>query len=298
MFDVILFYVITAALFTFGKEMVLSGSPFFLSAIHLIPPGLIFLGWSYGTSSKKDRVIKSGTLSFFITAILLTYINDTTCFIGLENIPVSCASLIGGLSPFIAALLGYFFFKEKLTQSKVLAICIGFFGVISLLVWNIIQTGCTGSALQFLTGYTCTFANVISAVVVAFVFKKLLTRNYSIPTVLGVPFIFGGTLSLITSVLTENWHAVPLFKDIPVATDLTFLAFAAHNIVGPLLFGYLLKKYQVTLLMFASLLGPLTSRTLEYVFYGKLIGGTFMFSYSTLIIAFYLFYSKEEKKRK
>ena len=295
MLDIILYYVITAGLYTFGKQLVLSGSPFFLSAVHLIPAGLVFLGWSYGTSSKKERVIKSGTLSLFVAAILLTYLNDTTCFIGLENIPASCAALIGGLAPFIAALLAYFFFNEKFTSTKVFALCLGFCGVLPLLVWNIIQTGAEGSALQFLTGYASMFANITSTVVIAFVFKKLFARNYSIPTVLGVPFVFGGMLSLITSVFVENWQSVPLFEDIQLATCLTFFAFSAHNVVAPLLYGYLLKKYPVTLLMFASLVNPITSAILEFVFYGRTTSYTFIFSLATLMVAFCLF-SREERK--
>ncbi len=47
MLDIILFYAILASVFTFGKQIVTLGQPFFVCAIRLLPAGFILLFYQY-----------------------------------------------------------------------------------------------------------------------------------------------------------------------------------------------------------------------------------------------------------
>ena len=58
MFDIVLFYAILAAVFTFGKAIVTLAQPFFACAIRLIPAGIILLGITHFFEKKSLKIQK------------------------------------------------------------------------------------------------------------------------------------------------------------------------------------------------------------------------------------------------
>lgn len=101
---------------------------------------------------------------------------------------------------------------------------------------------------------------------------------------------------LIASLCTETWNPIPV-ENIPVVAPIIFWIFISHNIIAQPLLGYLIKKYPVTLIAFASLVTPITSALLDYFLYGQKIGYVFIFSLITLIIAFRLFFNEEKREK-
>ena len=297
MFDLIILYVISAGLFTFGKQALINTSPFFLSAVRLIPSGLLFIAWAYFTGGKGECSLKKGTLSLFVGSAVLYSVMDAFRFIGLQQIPSSYAALLSALAPFIAALVAYFFFKESFSTKKIAALFLGFFGVLPLIIESISQTSTTGfSTMQLLGGYMNTILSVTTYVLSTFVFKKLLDHKYPISLILGITIFFGGIISLIVSLISENWNPIPV-ENIPVVAPLIVFIFITHNIIAQPLLGYLIKKYPVTLIAFASLVTPITSALLEYFLYGQPIGFVFVFSLIALIVAFRLFFNEENREK-
>ena len=293
MFDLLIMYVIMAGVFTFGKQALLHSSPFFFTAIRYIPSGLIFVAAAY-FSNKKEFVLKRNPLPLFVGIAFLYFIMDAFRCVSLQHIPSSHAALISALSPFVAALIACWFFKEKFLFKKTFALCLGFFGVLPLIIGNISHADVMCSLWHLLGGYAAMFISVLSAVVATFIFKKLIL-HYSISLILGVTLFFGGIMSFIVSLVSENWNPIPMTNIALIAPYLLFI-FISHNLIAQPLYGHLVKKYPVTLITFSTLVTPLTSALLGYFLYGQVIGYIFIFSLITLMVAFFLFYQEEVKE--
>ncbi len=283
-----------AGVYTFGKQALLYSDPFFLTAVRYIPSGLVFIAGAY-VLNKKEFVFKKNALPLFIGISFFYFLMDALRLVSLKHIPSSHAALMSVLSPFVAALIASSFFKEKFPFKKYFALCLGFFGVLPL----IIETISHNNSLHFschdlITGYVAMFISVITAVVATFIFKKLLSF-YSVYLILGVAVFFGGIMSLIVSLVSETWHPIPVENFAFIAPYIVFI-FITHNLIAQPLYGYLVKKYPVTLVTFATLITPVTSAALGYLLYGQAIGSVFFFSLITLMIAFILFYQEEVKE--
>lgn len=293
MFDLIAMYVIMAGLFTFGKQALLHGSPFFLTALRYIPSGLIFLVGAYYIN-KREWVYKPDCLPLFSGIAFFYFTMDALRLVSLQRIPSCHAALISALSPLVAALIAYWFFREKFPFKKIAALCLGFCGVLPLIIENVSHTTITCSLWHLLGGYAAMFISVLSAVIATFIFKKLIT-HYSVFFILGITLFFGGILSLLVSLFSEIWNPIPLSEIATVAPIIIFI-FITHNLIAQPLYGYLVKKYPVTLITFATLITPVTSAFLGYFLYEQAIGFAFVFSLITLMVAFFLFYHEEKKE--
>jgi drug/metabolite transporter (DMT)-like permease len=100
MIDLIILYVISAGLFTFGKQAVMHTSSFFLSATRLIPSGVIFLAWAYFTEKKQSFILKGNAFVLLLLNGFFFYVMDGTRFISLEQIASSYAALISAVAPY------------------------------------------------------------------------------------------------------------------------------------------------------------------------------------------------------
>ena len=286
-------YVIMAGVYTFGKQALIYSDPFFLTAVRYIPSGLFFIATAYFLN-KKEFVLKKKTIPLFIGISFFYFLMDALRLVSLKQIPSSHAALMSVLSPFVAALIAFGFFKEKFPFKKCFALCLGFFGVLPLIIENILKNGGNYSSYNLISGYLAMFMSVIAVVIGTFIYKKLLTY-YSLYLILGVAVFFGGIMSLVVSLVSENWNPIPVKNALLVAPAILFI-FITHNLIAQPLYGYLLKKYPVTLVTFATLITPLTSAALGYFLYGQAIGSIFFFSLITLMVAFFLFYQEEEKE--
>ena len=177
MIDILLFYVILSSVFVFGKQAVSVGSPFFLSAIRLIPAGLIFLTGSYLFDRKNFRLERSA-LKPLLGLIIFVFFMDVFRLCGLSFVSASYAALVNTLSPFIAALLAYKLSGEPLTLKKLGSIALGVIAVAPLIVQTF--TTCTScTSLELFLGYGALFISTTSVVVRTFFLKNLI-KSYEI----------------------------------------------------------------------------------------------------------------------
>ncbi len=297
MLDLLIMYVIMAGVFTFGKQAVLNSSPFFLTAVRYIPAGLIFMAGTYFFARKKFY-LSSRLLPAIAGVTFFFFLMDSFRLIALRTIPSSHGALVNSLSPFIAALFANLVFKERFTLKKLIALCIGFFGVLPLILQNLLLTPVTltCSPLTQLGGYATLLVSSLSAVVGSFFLKQLVDREkYPIFMSIGIPLFLGGVLALICSLVLEPWNPIPV-TNMSVALPLIAVLLVTHNLIAQPLFGYLVKKYPVTLVTFATLITPLATAVLGRCLYGQEIGYVFIFSLITLLASFYLFYHEEQKE--
>ncbi|HIH2762250.1 MAG TPA: EamA family transporter [Candidatus Azoamicus sp.] len=93
--------------------------------------GLIMLLY---ISKKKIIKIKFSDIKFFIfLAIFNIYLNSIFEIWGLNNMSSSKACMIYSISPFLTAIIAFFFLHEKITKKKIIGLTIGLSGIIPTL---------------------------------------------------------------------------------------------------------------------------------------------------------------------
>ncbi len=291
-------YVLLASVFTIGKRALMHTAPFFLTAVRLVPAGLIFMSLSF-VLHRKNITFRAKAVPLFAGVAFFYFLMDAFRFVGLTQIPASHAALLSALTPFVTALLSNLVFKESFTLKKLGALCLGFVGVLPLIIQNILATRVSNngaSSMQLAGGYAAMFVCVLSVVIGTFFFKRLVTQEkYPVIWCLGTALFFGGVASGLVSLFFESWNPFPV-TNVSVVAPLILFLFITHNLISQPLYGYLVKKYPVTLVSFATLVTPLTTAVLGFFLYDQPIGYTFLFSVITLAVAFALFYHEEKRE--
>ena len=291
MLDILLFYTIVAGVFTFGKQSLNAGAPFFLCALRLIPAGLIFLGGVY-FFDRKNFFIKKDGLKSLIGLITFVFFMDVFRFVGLNYVSSSYGALLSTLSPFIASLFAWHVYDEKLTKKKIMALCLGSAAVLPIVISNL-TAPIVESKWLIMIGYGALFISTTSVVIRTFFLKDLVDiKKYNISMILGITFTCVGTASLIISGICEQWNPIPctnIYSILPHIIGIMIL----YNIFAQPLYAYLVKKYPVTLVTFFMFATPLITVLLNYFLYNQPIQMIFIFSCILLAGAFFIFYQKE-----
>ena len=288
MVDILLFYAIVAAVFTFGKQALSNGAPFFLCALRLIPAGLIFLTGVY-FFDRKHFFIKKDALKSLLGLIVFVFFMDVFRFVGLSYVPSSYSALLSTLSPFVAALFAWHLYQESLTLQKILALVLGACAVLPLVVSNLTHAA-AGSRAIIAIGYGALFISTTSVVIRTFFLKDLIDiKKYNTYFILGITFLSAGLLSLCCSLCVESWNPIPCDNLTMVVPYILLLMFI-YNIFAQPLYAALVKKYSITLITFFMFSTPLITAFLNKVLYGQQIPTIFVFSCFMLSGAFVLFY--------
>lgn len=293
MFDIILFYAILAAVFTFGKQIVTLAQPFFACAIRLIPAGLLLLAVAY-KSSKEKLTFNKKDFPTLIGLIIFVFFMDVFRFVGLQYVASSYGALLSTLSPFMAALFSYYLYKEKLNVKKLAALTLGVGAVLPVIIQSLRScTDCT--SWQLAIGYGALTISTAAVVIRSYFLKNLVgARNYSISFILGMTYLCVGSIALGISLATESWNPIPTDNIMQVAPYILFILISYSLLAQPL-FAYLMKKYSVTLVTFFILSTPLITAGYNWLFYGIKVGIPFLLACVGVGVAFILFNHEERK---
>jgi len=290
---IIILYALFASSFSMGKILLRYTSPIFLVGIRMLIGGLILLAYQY-FSPRQRFYFKMKHVWLFLQIVLFgVYLNYILRFWALSSLTSSKTCFIYNLAPFMSAIYSYFFFKEKITDGKLVGLIIGFFGMIPILLT-------TSSAEQSIGEFSFIslpeFAVIVSVAFHAYswvVMRKLIKdKNYSPVMVNGLTMTAGGVLALITSFAQGNFF--------PVTNIGPFFGWLAaviliSNIICFNLYGSLLKRYTATFLSFAGFLAPLFAALYGWGFLGEKITWHFYASAVLVFIGLYLFYRDETK---
>jgi len=294
MISILFTYLVAAAAFTFIKLAVgIPHATFFLSTFHLLPVGILFLWW-HSFFETTSSVTTHRTPYIIVLVSVAFSLADITYLLALKDAPSSHVALISCLGPIATAIIGWFFFKERLTVRKGSALLLGLFGIMPLLISNLISATSNTSSASMLGGYFYAFVTTVVTAVNAFVLKELFQKNYTLSQALGTALCGGGIVSFIGALFFERWALVYLSLT-STFTLLTFIAFMAHNLLYLSLYGYAVKKYPIMLVSLLSLTTPLISATLEFLWFGKKVGWPFIASTVLLGISLLLFNTHSEK---
>ena len=192
---VLIMHALLAVIFPIGRAVTqISGAAFF-TGVRMLLGGFLILGYHFvrhGALSSKMIQILFAILAFTVTGIYLTNVPEMWA---LQYIPSAKDSFLYSISPFAAAILSYFFFKEKMTLKKLLGMFISFTGFILMIIHN-----APGETSEFSVGF---FSAAEGALIVAAIAsaagwiimrRKIRKHHYSTIEVLGISMILGSAL--------------------------------------------------------------------------------------------------------
>lgn len=268
--------------FPLGKLALETASPLFVTGVRmLIAGGILFL---FCLFFKRDqmRIKKEQIVPLLLFAFFAVYLTNALEFWGLQRLSSSRTCLLYSLSPFLAAILSYMQFKEKINLRK-------FFGLILGLAPPLLGWSFKDSFLFW--PELAVFLAVITAVYGWILLRKLCKDGVSALVVNCYAMLIGGALAYI--------HSLIVSKDFYPVTDngqfykSVFLMIVISNLICYNMYGFLLKRFTATFLSFAGLTTPIFTAIFAYFFLGERVTYSFYLSIMVLGLGLYLIYSQE-----
>lgn len=292
MVTLIIMYALLAGTFSLGKVILQYTSPLFLVGVRMSCAGLILLVYHIVRYRTWFAIGPEHRSAFIKAALCTVYVPYILRYWGLVYVPASRACLLYNFSPFISYGLSWFLLHEQITWQKVLGLCIGFCGLIPLLLKP-------AAACSMLSGYNVGYipeiALLISVTSMSYgwlIIHKLINQhNYPASYVNGICMTVGGVLALASSWLSEAPEA-RVTDILPFLKLLCIIVFIS-NIICHNLYGNLLKRYTPTMLTFAGFMSPLFTGLYGWLFMQETLSWDFFAASAFVALGLGIFYHAE-----
>lgn len=280
-----------AATFPLGKLALHYTGPMFLTAVRMLLAGsLLFFYSAFKENnirvSKKDYALFAKTTFFYI---FLAFVPE---FWALHYLTSIKTNLLWSAQPFLAAVLGYFIFSEKLGYKKMIALVIGFVGMLPIIFHT--DAGEQGVAQLFSLSLPelALFVAVFSTIYGWFLIKELLAKGYSLSLINGITMSCGGLLCLLVSFGEELLYHQGLYTNFGAVLGYSLVLVFISNVLAYGMYGYLLTRYSITFLSFTGFTCPLFGFLFSYAM-GEAIPSSYIYGCILIIIGLYIFYRQE-----
>lgn len=289
-------YFLSAVSLILQKMILTLSQPFFFQGMRFTFAGAVILGYLYLFRPAALRFKKADLGLFFQIVFFFAYLSYLLSVITIGNLSSARFAFMFTLSPFITAILAYFYLGQKLNKLEILSLFIGFVGFLPL-VFVGQQEGIVSATFLSWTGLQLFISNVAYAYGWILVSKLVNNRGYSPFLVTGIAFTGGGIATLCTSFLFENWFAVVPVTDLLRFSIYLFAIIFIGEVIASNIYATLLRYCSVTFLAFAGTLYPLFSALLGWLFFQEKITYSFFISAFIVALALYLFYLAEKRKQ-
>lgn len=288
---ILLMNALFAATFPVGKLALAYCGPTFLIAIRMLMAGCLLSIYSYLYGHTRKITVRDGAL-FAKTALFYVVLAFIPEFWAMQYISSIKANLLWSVQPFLAALLGFLIFSEKLTSKKIAALVIGFTGLMPIMFTCnsgelSISKFCSASYPEL-----AMFVAVFSTIYAWFLIKKLLEKNYALSFINGITMSLGGLACLGMSLGQNYIYHEALYTNLYAVFGYSFLLVLISNVVAYGLYGYFLSRYSITFLSFSGFTCPLFGFLYSYML-GEQIYAAYIYGCALIIVGLYLFYKEE-----
>ncbi len=292
---IVFLYAIFAATFSLGKIMLNYGPPIYLVGLRMFIAGLLLLFYQYFFTNQRLK-FHWEHLSLYVQVVMFSiYIPYILRFWGLIYMPSYKASLLYNLGPFISYLLGYCFYKEKITWHKVIGLIIGFCGLLPTLMASAPTEEAAGG-IAFMSWPELSIIASVSSLAYGWIVLRTLIKDHRYPPALvnGMSMFAGGLLALVTSHIFESRSCIIDSGQFFVILALIILF---SNVIGHNLYGWLLRFYTPTFMAFASFLTPIFAALYGWMFLGEAVAWHFYLSTIMVFSGLAIFYHGEMKEK-
>lgn len=281
----------------FIENLIMQGNPYplFVAGARILGGGLILLALHIFKNKNIafDQLKELQNLSYIKYVLFLYVLFVSGSAWSMQYMDPVKACFIFVLSPFMTALMLYFWYKEKLTLKKIVGLFIGFFAVLPIILQS--QSGGASQAssdLSLLAYGIYAFA-VTSFAYGWIVYNKQVEKQINLPSGLAttLALVIGGSITLFIFCLTSS---VSLFT--MQVTDSFYwqlLCFAVLTAIGYHLYSFLLQRYTPTFISFASFLQPAFGLIIGALFFKQGISTVSIIALAALALGLFLF-SQEE----
>lgn len=295
MFLVLLLYALFASVFTIAKTGLEFTQPFFFIGSRMTVAGLIMLGYQYFANPSELKFTKKSFLKLFLLATFNIYLTNAFEFWGLQFLTSFKTCFIYSLSPFVAALISYFVFSEKMSRNKWLGLLIGFLGFIPMLMTQTATEEGTGKFLMLSWAEIAVMMAAVCSVYGWILLRQLVKDEGCSPfTANGMSMLIGGAMALTHSSLVETWNPIPVTQFFPFF-ECAVLLIIISNFMAYNLYGFLLKRFTATFMSFAGFTTPLFTAFFGYIFLGETVTWPFYLSMAIVFFGLFAFYQEELK---
>lgn len=264
-------YALWSSCFAIGKYALSACPPFFFTGFRMALGGAIILGFILLFRRASLKMTRKQFFPLLLLGFFSVYLTNILEYWGLQYLTAAKTCFIYSLSPFIAALLSYIHFGEKMTRAKWIGMGVGFCGIAPILL---MQSGAEQglSAFAFLSWPELALMGAAIASVYGWVILRMVVKEqtFSPLTANGVSMLFGALLAFIHSFFTESWSASfgPVTDMAPFLKG-ALLTTIISNIICYNIYGMMLKRYTATFLSFMGLLSPVFASFHGWVLLGE-----------------------------
>jgi drug/metabolite transporter (DMT)-like permease len=296
MIGVITLFALFASLFSLFKVALQYSEPFFLIGSRMFLAGIGFLVYQAIRDRKGLLAALKQLPALCLFGFFAIYATNIAEIWGISRMVSARACFLYSLSPFAAAIIAYFVLHEVLTAKKWAGLCLGFCGVLPIVLEHssCSMDGSLGGLIS-LGDLAIVFAVCSSSLGWILLKKSVTSGGLSPISVNGIGMTFGGILALLHSYLSgENWAPFPVTDWGPFLKNVLIIALISNGICYNL-YGYLLKRYSASFISFGGLITPLFASFFGWFFLDESIPWVFAVSVGLFAIGLWLFYGEEKK---
>lgn len=293
MIQVLVMYALFGSIFTVGKVAVTAAEPFFLTGIRMLLAGGYLLTYLFFTDKQKLSVPRESWGLLIGVAFFNVFITNAFEFWGLQYMEAGKTSLIYNLAPFIAALIAYLLGTEVMTSSKWLGLAIGTCALAPMMLEPWFDGGSTAANhLEWLAEGALLISAITCAIGWNLVKKLTVGHHLSGAVINGYSFFLAGGMSLLPSMLFEEWHPFPVSSWDTFLWTLLYIVII-HNLICYSIFAKSLRRFSVTFMTFAGLTNSLFAALFGLLFLGEEITLAFVIAFIGVSVGLTIFYLEE-----
>lgn len=292
MFEIIGLHALWGSSIPISKKLLEYTSPFILTPLRMLAAGLVLLLINL---VRKKKIAIAGNRFWFYNAqiIIAVYAKYMLRYWGLDHMPASKMSFLLNIAPFITALFSFIAFGEWLSKKQWLGLCIGFGGMIPILITSSTSEQLFGEILYISWPEIAVMIAVCANSYAAIMSRIIIHRHrHSVLLSNSVRMIGGGILASLTLFFID----VPFtILDIGPFLGWLTLLIIISNVICHNFHLYLYKFYTATFIAFTDFLSPLFTALYSWLFLKETITWHYGVSAMVVFIGLYLFYQDELK---
>ncbi len=296
MLIVVFMYLLMGTIFTASKMGLQQAEPLFFLGTRMILAGICLVLYVLFFEKKRPELTKRNIASVLFLGFLNIYLTNAFEFWAMRFVSAAKASFLFNLSPFFSAVLGFLFFKEKLSHKKWVGLAIGFLGFLPILYIDAQSEDQLGG-FYFISSAELSLILAVLCAINGFTLMQKMVNEFGFTPVTANAYstLIGGILAMTHSYFFETWNPVPIFGNANLFWTAILWTMVASSFLFYNMAGYALKKFSVTFVAFCSFMTPFLTAFFSFLVLGEPIEMVLFVSGAIVFIGLYLFYVEELK---
>lgn len=249
-----------------------------------------YLGIAIYISRKSSnyRLTRQDYQQLFILGIIGYYLSSYLDFKGLEYITASLERLILFIYPTIVVLIGYFFYKEKISRSQIIALILTYIGIAVVFVGNVEIGNREDLVIGSILIVLCSIFFAIYMVGSGQILPRIGTWRFTSYA------LTISSVAVIVHYFIENKGVGGFNYPLPVF-GYSFLMATISTVVPTLLISEAIRRVGASNVAIIASVGPISTITLAWVFLDERLAVTQILG-GFLVLAGVVFISVSRKK--